>query len=73
MKKKLRRSEENKIVSGVLGGLAQYYEHDPTLYRILAITFLLVTGIFPGLFMYLAGVLLMPKQSTESVDYEVVE
>jgi phage shock protein C len=72
MKKKLTRSEENKIVAGVLGGLAEYYGHDPILYRIAAITFLLLTGIFPGVFMYIAALLLMPKQS-KTVDYEVTE
>jgi phage shock protein PspC (stress-responsive transcriptional regulator) len=71
MKKKLTRSEENKIVAGVLGGLASYYEHDPVLYRIAAIAFLLITGVFPGLFIYLAALLMMPKQSATKVDYEV--
>ena len=73
MKKKLRRSEESKVIFGVLGGLATYFEQDPVLYRVLAITFLIFTGIFPGLLLYLAAWLVMPKQPPQDFDYEVVE
>lgn len=73
MKKALEREEEKAIVAGVLAGLAEYFEQDPVLFRILAIVFLILTGIFPGLLIYLAAWIVMPKRKGQRVDYEVVE
>ena len=73
-KKRLKRREEQAVVAGVLAGLAEYFDQDPALFRILAIVFLLLTGIFPGLLFYLAGWVVMPKDSAkQDFDYEVVE
>ena len=73
MKKKLERDEEKSVVSGVLAGLANYFDQDPVLFRVLAIMFLILTGIFPGLFIYLAAWMVMPKKDGDrvDVDYEV--
>ena len=71
MKKKLRRSNEGVLIAGVIAGFADYFEKDPVLFRIAAIAFLLLTGIFPGLLLYLAAWLLMPVKD-ESPEYEVV-
>lgn len=73
MKKKLERDEEKAVVGGVLSGLANYFQQDPVLFRVTAITFLILTGIFPGLLLYLAAWMIMPKHNRKSVDYEVVE
>lgn len=72
MKKKLERDEEKAVVSGVLAGMANYFGQDPVLFRVLAVTFLILTGIFPGLIIYIAAWIVMPKQD-KRVDYEVVE
>lgn len=32
--KKLTKSKDEKIISGVLGGIAEYFELDPTLVRL---------------------------------------
>lgn len=34
MKKKLYRSEKDKKIAGVCGGLAEYFDIDPTLVRL---------------------------------------
>lgn len=72
MKKKLQREEEQALVAGVLAGLAKYFEQDPTLFRLLAIVFLLLTGVFPGLLLYLAAWIVMPKRMGQQprADYE---
>lgn len=74
-KKRLERDEEKAVISGVLAGLANYFDQDPVLFRIIAIVFLVATGVFPGLLFYLAAWVLMPKdqKSRPKVDYEVVE
>lgn len=73
MKKRLERDNEKAVVSGVLAGLANYFGHDPVLYRLLAITFLILTGVFPGLLVYLVAWMVMPKKNPVRVDYEVFE
>jgi len=73
MKKKLKRDEEKAVIGGVLSGLADYFKQDPTLFRVAAIAFLIITGVFPGLLLYLAAWLVMPKSQKDTVDYEVVE
>ncbi len=73
MSKKLEREQEKAVVAGVLAGLAEYFDQDPVLFRILAIVFLVLTGIFPGLLFYIAAWIVMPKSRGHKVDYEVVE
>lgn len=75
MKKRLEREQEQAVVAGVLAGMANYFNQDPSLFRVLAIVFLILTGVFPGLLFYLAAWIIIPKQkrSHNQVDYEVVE
>lgn len=57
---KLRRSRENAVVSGVLGGLGEYYKIDPTVIRI-GFVVLLFLDIFPLIPLYIIGAILIPK------------
>ena len=73
MKKKLKRDEEEAVVSGVLAGMAKYWNQDPVLFRVLAIAFLVLTGFFPGILLYLGAWIVMPSDNGTDVDYEIVE
>ena len=73
MKKRLERDQEKAVVSGVLAGMANYFEQDPVLFRIAAITFLIITGVFPGVVIYLLAWIVMPKQKAQRADYQVAE
>lgn len=59
------------MIAGVLAGLARYFDQDPVLFRLLAIVILIITGIFPGAFLYFIAWLIMPKE--ERVEYTVIE
>ena len=74
MTKRLERDKEKAVVSGVLAGLANYYQQDPVLFRVGAITFLILTGFFPGILIYIMAVFIMPKRvdAPSDVEYEVV-
>lgn len=75
-KKRLKRDEEQAVIAGVLSGLANYFNQDPALFRIAAITLLILTGVFPGLLLYLGAWAVMPKRKPEpaqDVEYEIVE
>ncbi|MFM2424072.1 MAG: hypothetical protein RLZZ70_461 [Candidatus Parcubacteria bacterium] len=68
MKKKLKRAEETAVVAGVMAGLAHYFDQDPTLFRLAGIFFLIISGVFPGLLLYVVAWIMMPKQSKDA-DY----
>lgn len=73
MKKKLERDEEKAVISGVLAGMANYFGQDPVLFRVIAITFLILTGFFPGILLYIAAWVIIPKSNPRHVDYEIIE
>ena len=57
--KKLTRST-NKILAGVCGGIAEYFEVDPTLIRVVYAALSIFTTGFPGLLLYIILMLIMP-------------
>ena len=58
--KNLYRSENNKVIFGVCGGLGEYFEVDPTLIRLGVVLFCMAGG--SGLLAYLIAAIVMPKQ-----------
>ena len=61
MDKKLYRIEEGKKIAGVCGGLAEYFNIDPTLIRLGWAIAALCGGT--GLVAYIAAALIMPVKS----------
>lgn len=51
------------MVSGVLGGLGAYFDADPVIFRLLFVLLLLATGVFPGILIYIAAVLIIPMET----------
>jgi phage shock protein C len=60
--RKLYRSKTNKIFGGVCGGLAEYFNIDPTILRVLFVLFIIFTGFFPGVFFYIIALFIIPEQ-----------
>ncbi len=58
--RKLYRSRTNRQVAGVCGGLAQYFNIDATLIRVLFILLAVLGG--SGLVLYLAMWIIVPKE-----------
>ncbi len=56
--KKFKRSSKNKMIAGVCGGLAEYFEIDPRLVRLFFVIFILLNAI--SLFLYVAMWILFP-------------
>lgn len=73
-KKKLVRSA-NKILAGVCGGIAEYFDVDPTLIRVMYVVLSLFSAAFPGLLLYIILMLLIPEAGPNDniQDAEVVE
>lgn len=58
--KKLYRSETNKIFAGIIGGLGEYLDVDPTLLRLAWVVLVVLTGIFPGVIAYFVALFIVP-------------
>jgi len=62
MQKKLYRSEIDKIVGGVCGGLAEYFGIDSAIVRLVFVLILVYGG--SGLLVYIILWIVLPTQST---------
>lgn len=61
MKKKLYKSESDKKISGVCGGIAEYFGIDSTIVRLIWVFLVLVYGT--GVLAYFVAALVMPNES----------
>ena len=59
MKKKLYRSTENRVIAGVCGGIAEYFDIDPTLVRLAWVLFCVLGG--SGLLAYIVAAIIIPE------------
>lgn len=62
MNKKLYRSNRNKVICGVCGGLGEYFGMDPTLVRLI---WVLVACSGTGLLAYLIAAVIIPQNPDE--------
>jgi phage shock protein PspC (stress-responsive transcriptional regulator) len=62
-KKKIKRSED-RMLAGVCSGIAEYFGVDTKIIRIIYFSFTIITAAFPGMILYLALMLLMPREGT---------
>lgn len=63
MTKKLYRSQKDKIIGGVCGGLAEYFDVDATIIRLLFVLVVVLGGA--GVLVYLILWLVLPKSPDE--------
>jgi phage shock protein C len=61
MAKKLYRSKKNRKIAGVCGGIAEYFDIDPIIIRL--ITLILVLSAGGGLIAYIIGWIIVPEES----------
>ncbi len=62
MKKKLYRSNRDKMLCGVLGGLAEYMGIDATLLRIIYAALTFFSAGFPGIVLYIICAVIIPEE-----------
>ena len=61
--KKLYKSNQNKMIAGVCGGLGEYFNIDPTLVRLGCVAL----GIFGGgILAYIVAAIIIPEPTTEA-------
>ena len=62
MTKKLYRSVSQKMLGGLCGGLAEYFNLDVSLVRLLFVGIGLVTAVLPMTFFYLIAWIVVPQE-----------
>ncbi|HEY0010674.1 MAG TPA: PspC domain-containing protein [Candidatus Paceibacterota bacterium] len=73
MHKKLYRSREHRMVSGVLGGLGEYFKIDPVIIRIVVVLVTVTTGLVPGIIAYVVAVFMIPEAAPVTPSAPITE
>lgn len=60
--KNLYRSDKNKILAGIFGGLGEYLNTDPTILRLIWIFIVVFTAFFPGIIAYIFAYFIIPRK-----------
>ena len=68
MKKKLYRNTKNKMIAGVCAGVADYFNIDPTIVRILWVLVGLMA--FAGVILYIICMFIIPEKPDNYIDAE---
>lgn len=63
---KLHRSKNNRMIAGVMGGIAEYVGWSPTWVRLLFVIISSLSAAVPGILIYIILWIVMPKASNES-------
>ncbi|MDD3657150.1 MAG: PspC domain-containing protein [Atribacterota bacterium] len=68
MAKRLYRSRKNSIIGGVCGGIAEYFDIDPTLVRILTVLIVFLGGA--GVVAYIVAWIIIPQNPEQVAEQE---
>jgi len=64
MKKRVYRSRDERMIWGVCGGIAKYFDVDPTLIRLIAVLTLFFA--FTGVLVYIILAIIIPLEPRQS-------
>ena len=63
----LRRSRDQNMIAGVIGGLAEFLDLDVTLLRVVFVMVSIFSAAFPGILVYLILWVLVPRAAANGV------
>lgn len=66
--RRLYRSQKNKVIAGVCGGYAEYFDVDPVIMRLLFVLLAFFGG--SGFLIYLASMIVVPKRPFDQAETE---
>ncbi len=61
MSRRLYRSQNDRMIAGVCGGLAEFFDIDPTLVRLIFVLLTLMGG--HGILLYIILMIVMPSEN----------
>ncbi|MEC1634552.1 PspC domain-containing protein [Bacillus mojavensis] len=59
---RLYRSEKNRKMAGVIGGLAEYFNWDASLLRVITVILAVMTSVIPVLLAYIIWIFIVPSE-----------
>ncbi|MEC1288849.1 PspC domain-containing protein [Bacillus mojavensis] len=59
---RLYRSEKNRKMAGVIGGLAEYFNWDASLLRVITVILAVMTSVIPVLLVYIIWIFIVPSE-----------
>lgn len=62
MNRQLTKSTYDKKIAGVCGGIAEYFNVDPTMVRVGYVLLSVLSAAFPGIIVYIVLAMVMPKR-----------
>lgn len=62
----LRRSTSNRMIAGVVAGLAEHFDMDPTMLRALYVVLSIVSAAFPGILVYIVLWIVIPEEGASA-------
>jgi phage shock protein C len=65
-RRRLTRSRTHKMIAGVCGGLAEYFEMDPTVVRVAYVLVSIISVAFPGILAYIILMFFMPPPEEQA-------
>lgn len=63
--KKFTRSKNNKILFGICGGLAEYYNTDPIIVRLITLLLFFLSGFIPLFLVYVVAIFIVPIEGED--------
>jgi phage shock protein C len=67
MTKRLYKSKEDRVIFGVIGGLGEYFDVDPTILRLGYIILAVVTTLLPAVLGYIIAALIVPNKPEHKI------
>lgn len=64
--KKLKRSKTDRIVAGVFGGMGEYFQMDPIIFRLAGVLLFFLSGLIPFIVAYIIAIVIIPEEEIES-------
>lgn len=65
--KRLYRSSKDRVVAGICGGIAEYFNIDPVIVRLLFVSFLFAS-LGTAVVIYIVAIVIVPNQHQATVD-----
>jgi phage shock protein C len=64
MERRLRRSPDHRLIGGVIGGIAEYFDRDVVLLRVIYVLVSILSAAFPGIIVYIVLWILIPLRES---------
>ncbi|MBO0454208.1 MULTISPECIES: PspC domain-containing protein [Enterococcus] len=69
MRKRMTKSQTNRMLTGTIGGIAEYFGIDPTIARVIFVFLSLVLAGMP-VFFYILLALIVPRADSRNASYQ---